>query len=549
MSDPGRAKNFVKVDKAMLAQLRPMAEAAGVEIPGLIQHQPTIDLDEPISDIARQLGGLCSRQPIFFRAGNLVALDDKGELMPMSPERFGSWVEKFVTTVRWTKDRGEHACTMAIDQAKKLLATDQFRVLIRELKFYFPVRLPVMRGDGAVELLEPGYDDDTCSWTEDGIRYDTDLSVNAGRAIVAKYLNEWPYADRGAERAEGAGPWTLESSRDAAVILAGMLGVFCRPMFGPGIKRPMAAVSGNQPGTGKTTLCKLMMAPVYGLPPEMTLPPNEEKLERLLESTALGMEPFLFLDDVGKMMRSNALNKFVTASVHGGTRLYTQQTFAVPNVTQVFVTGNDLPIEANLRRRVIWSELFLSGEVQNREFFFEVTDSLLAKDETRGELLGAMWALVRHWASVSGELQGLSSRRVIKSFEVYCRVIGGILFSLGWADPFVEAPGVSGGDSESREFKALLVAAADTVMFTPHEFKVQDMVDLARKLGILEFFVGNESDGDLVKKDRIRFGRALAVHRGRTYQRTDGKFFQFGRRDGQGGSVYPCRVEDKEGDL
>jgi hypothetical protein len=98
----------------------------------------------------------------------------------------------------------------------------------------------------------------------------------------------------------------------------------------------------------------MMMAAVFGLPAEMSLPPTEEKFERLLESTAVGMEPFLFLDDVGKMVRSNALNKFITASKHGGTRLYTQQTFSVPNVCQVFITGNDLPIEANAKRRTMW---------------------------------------------------------------------------------------------------------------------------------------------------------------------------------------------------
>jgi hypothetical protein len=121
--------------------------------------------------------------------------------------------------------------------------------------------------------------------------------------------------------------------------------------------------------------------------------------------------------------------------------------------------------------------------------------------------------------------------------------------SLVWQDPFVEAPGISGGDSESREFKQLLVKAADSVILDVHEFTVPDMVTMARELGILEYYVGTFSDGDLPKKDRIRWGRKLAEYRGRTYQRTDGKFFAFGRRDGCGGSVYPCRVAAREIDL
>lgn len=543
MAEPG--KKYVKLDKTALEALRPFAEQAGVEIPGLLQYQATVDLDDQITAVANQLGALCSKQPIFYRAENLVGLDDKGTLRPMTPERFGSWVEKFVTTKRWTKERGEHAATMSVDMAKKVLATDCFQSQIRELDFFFPVRLPVKRADGSVDLLPPGYDDSTRSWTEDSVPYDTDLCWDAAMDIIQKYLGEWPYADRIL-----IDNWCLSKSRDAAVIMAGLLGVFCRPMFGQGVKRPMVPVSGNQPGTGKTTLCKLMMAPVYGLPPEMTLPPTEEKFERLLEATALGMEPFLFLDDVGRMMRSNSLNKFVTASVHGGTRLYTQQTFAVPNVTQVFVTGNDLPIEGNLRRRVIWCELFLAGEVQGREFKVEITDRMLAEQDTRAELLSAMWAIVREWGEQRQVRKDLcKGRRVIKSFEAYCRVIGEILSVMGWADAFEEAPGISGGDSESREFKALLIAVADTCTCTPWEFTVNDLVDTARKLNILEYFVGTAADGDLQKKDRIRFGKKLGEFRQRVFQRTDGKYFEFGKRDAKGGSVYPCRFADSEADL
>lgn len=543
MAEPG--KKYVRLDREALAALRPFAEQAGVEIPGLIQHQPTIDLDGQISDLAQQLGALCSRQPIFYRAEFLVALDDKGAMKPMSPERFGSWIEKFVTTTRWTRERGEHAATMSVDQAKKVLATDCFQSQIRELDFFFPVRLPVLREDGETVLLGEGYDEQTRSWTEDGVPYDTELCWDAAMETIYRFLGEWPYADRILLE-----NWALNKSRDASVILTGMLGVFCRPMFGQGVKRPMVPVSGNQPGTGKTTLCKMMMTPVYGLPPEMTLPPTDEKFERLLESTALGMEPFLFLDDVDKYMRSNALNKFVTASVHGGTRLYTQQTFAVPNVTQVFATGNDLPIDANLRRRVIWCELFLAGEVQGREFKVEITDQMLAQTNTRAELLSAMWAIVKEWGARRGVDKDLGrSRRVIKSFEKYCRTLGGMLEVMGWADGFEEAPGISGGDSESREFKALLIAAADSCTCEPWEFKLNDLVEHARKLGFLEYFVGSTGDGDLQKKERIRFGKKLSEFRGRIYQRTDGRYFEFGKRDGQGGTVYPCRFAATEAEM
>src|SRR5687767_9581841 len=95
-------KRKVSISMETLQLLRPMAEQAGVEIPGLVHYQAKLDLDQPDTEIARQLGALCSKQPIFRRAEAVVAVDDEGVLQPMTPQRLGGWVEKFVTTCRWT---------------------------------------------------------------------------------------------------------------------------------------------------------------------------------------------------------------------------------------------------------------------------------------------------------------------------------------------------------------------------------------------------------------------------------------------------------------
>ena len=528
-------KDTVRVDKALLAKLAAFAEKAGEEIPELAQFQPKIDLDVPVIDLAKQLGSLCMNQPIFRQADSLVAVDDEGVMRPMTSERFGSWVEKFVTTTKWTKDRGEHASTIPKDLAAKIMAADGFRVLIRPLMHYFPVRLPVERPSGDVELLEPGYDPQTQSWTEDGVPYDDDWDLDRANDWREEILGEWPYADQAGRHVRN-----LAESRDAAVILGAMVGNYMRTLTG--LKRPMVAASGNQPGTGKTTLVKMTIAPVYGLPPEMSLPPTEEKFERLLESVALGMRPVLFLDDVGRMIKSNALNKFITAANHGGTKLYTQEDFSVPNVTQVSVTGNDLPIEENVKRRVMFCELFLAGEVQDREFKREIEDETLAGIEFRGKCLSMLWAYVREWAVWRTLDREPSKRRMLKSFKPYCRCVGGVMEMLGWADPFQEAPGISGGDEEARDFKRLLTALADGMTTETWEFKTDDIVERARKMGVLEWLVGVKEDPPLAKKERIKWGFRLAKYRGRVFTRSDGNYFEFGKRDGEGGSIYPCRV-------
>lgn len=536
---------MVSVPMSKLRVLGPLAEQAGVELPGLIATQGKVSLDEPDSVIARELGMLCARQPIFRQGEELVAVDDEGELQAMTPARFGGWVEKFVTTYKLNRERGgEWATTMGENHAKRILVNDAFLCQVRRVDFYYPMRLPVLREKGKVlELLEPGYDAATRSWTEVSLEWDTEWDLDRAVDWFAKVLGEWPWADLVHERERD-----LRKSRNAAVVLAGMLGTFCRAFFRPGERRPMVVVAGNGVGTGKSTLCKLMMAPVFGLPPEDDLPGVESEFKRLLESTMLGFEPYLFLDDVGKKLQSHALNRFVTASVHSGTKLYKKAKFKVPNVTQVFASGLDLKFDHNIARRAMVCELFLPGEVQGRKFGYEVTDKVLGSPEFRSEALSAMWVVVKEWHARRGEGL-LTKRRELASFESYSRTVCAMTEVLGWRDPLDAPEMITGGDVESRDFKALLMALAQGQGVEVEEYSTTDLVAKARELHLLEELVGVESDGALKKGDRISFGRRLEKFRGKVYEGEDGIFFQFGKRDGKGGSVYPCRKALRAEDL
>ena len=81
-----------------------------------------------------------------------------------------------------------------------------------------------------------------------------------------------------------------------------------------------------------------------------------------LETVARAMRPWVIFDNVGVMgLRSSSLEKFLTETMHTGRCLGSNADFfEVPNVTQVFVTANEMPTSEDLGRRAMVAEFFLT---------------------------------------------------------------------------------------------------------------------------------------------------------------------------------------------
>lgn len=505
---------------------------AGADLDAAHRIAPFLDLTEPVGAMAESLGGLLARTSLFLRAGQIVTVDEAtGDVKPMTAERFCTWVEQWVTPYRPDRSGAQRLTTMGKDMAGKILASDQFVTRLRPLAEVNPVRLPVRRESGAIELLAPGYDREAQVWTHDGLEYPDDMDIDDAREWITSLLAEWPWSEAGA-----AG-----TQRSAAVQVAAMVGMYCRQVFPAGTHRPLLCYIGNQPGTGKSTLAAMALAPVFGTAATTDLPGSKEELRKALDSKAEAYAPYIWFDDIGGGIYSNALNRFVTASRHSGRRLGSSDQFDVPNVSQVLATGNGIRLTPDLARRSLVVDLFVAGEIRGRKFKQTISESWLARDDIRAKTLAALWAAVRAWGE-AGEQPGTSAP--MESFELWTGTVAAIVQDFGFADP-LEAPDLSmGGDEEGEDFRRLLTSLADD--FGPEEdkreFRRGDLVDRARELGVLEELVGIDGDKDLAGAEAKAFGRRLAKWKGREFPTADGRVFEFGSRHARSGTVYPCRV-------
>jgi hypothetical protein len=506
---------------AMLRMLQPVAASLGAEIDA-DRIAPQVDITAPISHVARTLGQVLRPVNLFIQGDAIVSVDEiTGDTKPMRADRFCSWVENFVSTVK-PRDDGVKAASMNAETAAKVLVADQFRAGLRELAAVHSVRLPVWDERGkSVRLLNAGYDERTQVYTVDALPYPLGMEPGAAVEFFLDILKGYPWSDEG----------KLQERRSLAVHLAAMLGNYTRLLFDEGTQKPVIVYNGNQPGTGKSTLARMSLSPVYGVPEDKALPKSEDELRKELDAFATARRSYLFLDDVGGHLRSHLLNRFITSPMHTGRKMGTGELFTAPNVTQVFITGNGLTLSPDLARRCLIVDLFCAVEARGRKFDRIITDAWLSQDSTRAQFLAALWALVRYWQDCGCNRHD----HLLESFEEWSAIVGGIVVEAGFCDPIKAAPELA-MDEQGEAFKRLFCAlAADLPDGTTKAFSVGDCREKAEELDIWETLVTGAQDQGKA------FGIRLRKFRGRQWTDAHGRLFEFGRKQNGTSSVYPLR--------
>jgi hypothetical protein len=552
----GGADERVELPAGLVQQLLPALRAMGYAGADVASVVPRVNIDLPVRQMGGDLGKLLCDAGLYRVGADLVPMAMRdGRFRVMTPVWFCSWVEKHAQVVRSGRN-GDSVASMGKDLAAKLLETDE---LLRELpvvRQVVPVRSPVRRADGRVELLGAGYDRDAMVYCMDSVQFDEDWDVERALTYLHDLCKDMPFA----ESEGGGGLWR---NRSFLAHIAGMVGVFCRLMLPPGTTRPLMLYTANDQGSGKSTLVAMALAAVFGEAANTDLPMasrglNHEKFTALLETVAQSRQEYLWLDDVPQAVFSNSLNRFVTASRHTG-RKYggNDELFEVENVTQLWMTGNQVGVTRDILQRAMVVELYLSVDSQSRRFTQWITPHWLAEPQQRASMLAAEWALVRHW-DASGRPMGSGQHGRAADWS---RLVGGVLESCGVAaDPFALPDLPMGGDEESIEWRKLLVALADMaendeadpfdseeeVVNKRYQVDMTAIVSKAREMHLLADILGGQGDKELKGSELKRVGRRLAKWRGREdLLSTSGRRFQFGKRKQSSNWVYPITWLDQ----
>lgn len=548
MPDPSSSPN-VHLPMEFLQQLRAMAaEGGGAAVakaldtlPGMARLAPTIDVGQNVQMLALELGRLIANQEspkgqqVFVRDGAVVTVDKRtGKIEGLSAGRFVGWVEQFCA-FRSSGRSNRLRDSLTREDAALILEQDVFKDCLRPLTAVHMLRLPVARvgEEWSVEFLEAGYDVATGIFTCDLLPYPMDWTVERARDWFIDVCGEVPWNGREEQP-------DLTQNRSLAVHVALTVGSYCHALFPPGTLRPMGAYFGNKPGTGKTRMAEMALAHVHNSVSLTTAPKDEEKMDVKLETIARAMRPFVIFDDIGGALRSNALNKFLTAPRHSG-RCYNSNSefFDVPAVTQVMVTANDLPTSEDLGRRALVAELFLAEEVRGRRFKRVISPAWLAEPSTRANFLAACCAIVKHWMNPTNDDRKMPRHsQPLETYEEWTGIVGAMVLLAGFADPLAQPEMDVGGATSEDEIKTLLIKIAESKT-EDCMIARKELVETARAHGLIEKIVGTEGDPEPELDALKRLGRNLQRWRGQILRDGKGRRFQFSKKKLKTGASYP----------
>lgn len=208
------------------------------------------------------------------------------------------------------------------------------------------------------------------------------------------------------------------------------------------------------------------------------------------------------------------------------------------NLATVFVSGNQLSLSADLKRRVLVCDLFCAREATERDFKKPIADSWPSNPETRARFLAALWSLVNHWqAQRCPRLE----ERPLPSFETFSAIIGRLVTTANFANP--NAPPENQMDEAEQAWKLLLRALADAVPTgSSRDYTREEAMTQATEIGFLDLLTIGAKD------DKKAFGQRIAKWKGRRFLDISGREFKFGngRSRNSLGALYPVIVFAEE---
>jgi hypothetical protein len=457
-----------ELSKATIAKLMAFAAANDIDLglaPEGAEHAedmrdtiPAVSLNRATSEIADETGRNLKRSGLFVYQERLVTVGEDGEAVEMDDKRFRTWIDGWQLNYykrRPKKNEDDSTpgapmkATMKRDVAAVLLASDDFRCHLPVLKKILPVRLPAWgkpneEGFRTVRILPYGYDAETQVYTANTlIDYREDWTIKQATDYLRKLLKDFPFAEVG---------------RSLAVQVSAMLTTYCQLLFSPRDRWPMIFFNANTPGSGKSRLAELSIYPIYGTADPLSYTEGDE-FEKKLDTQALTLLSYTFLDDVSGLVKSNALNRWLTSPTWAGRIMHSQRKFTILNQTLTLLSANQATLSPDLSRRSLMVDLWSAELPEARAAKIEMTidQEWLAAPQNRADILSALHALLVHWLGPDGE--GKLYPKVIPSFENWSRMIPGIVTLAGFECP-LQAPDVTdAGGKQEVEFQRLIEQA------------------------------------------------------------------------------------------
>lgn len=493
---------------SLAEKLRPAYEAAGLPLPeGAVLACPVLYVGgegsrPPIQRVARCVSDLLAGKNLLFLRGKEIGEIDMitGEWTPMTPQVFVTWIVDRAgilpisgyDTDKETGKRRPIESEMGVEQARIILASPNLRIKLPHVRQINRVKLPVFRqvlderdsparkGFRKIELLQPGYDAETETFTTAGGEdFNERLDPNEAALWLQKLLRDFPWGD---------------VERSKSVFVCAFLTLFCRNLYLG--KAPMFLFVSNLPGSGKSMLTRVCIEPVVGM--DSTAPSgwnrdDRQETRKELDAAAQEFSPYIWFDDVDrcKVMGSD-LNRWLTGKTWACRVMGTKERFKGPLYASTFLTGNGVTVDDNLDRRTLWVDLFAKQSSRDRkkdEDRIELDEGFFDDPDNMRQCLAVMWALVRWWDS-DEMCRVVTKQRHIESFEGWSQIVPSIAACSGFTKGLVPYESPDTGNQEGREWKVLAAELIEEFCTkrsaTSAEVTMRDVIRTARLHGLFQ---------------------------------------------------------------
>jgi len=435
-----------------------------------------------LSETASSLGQHLADKSLFVRNGEIVLLDGF-ELRPVSPQTFRTLVEQHVVCYRQRTTNYEVNVTMRDDEARGIMASPQFTERLRRVSRLNLCRLPVLRGDGEIELLPEGYDLASKTLTVSSVAYREDMPLAVAVETFNDLLGEFCFAD---------------GERSTAVSVAALIGLYSAQLLPEGALRPCFIVTKNAEGAGASTLVSCAVVPIIGRLPTGVKSDDDNETRKALTAAVLEATSVILLDNQKSRLSSAALEAFISSPMWSDRLLGANRTFTGQNIATVFVTANGCTVSPDMRRRCLVIELHLEAErAEDRQFVRPLDLPTLLV--LRPKILAACWSLVRHWHK-----QGQPPpSRLHSAFPAWAKIIGGIVQASGFACPLDTANIAVAADEDGDAMRRLVEMMQPGTRYT-----FSGIVELCQSNGCFDGLVG-EAGSELTNASRVALSHLL----------------------------------------
>lgn len=472
-----------------LKKLQAHMEAAGIDLGVQGEEKPekptalTIDLGQPLYMLAQELGAILATRGLFRFRDVYVTVNEanpKDRMPEMEPERFISWVQRFLVTQRYHQKKEE---MVSVDMTRQLavnvMASDNFKDQIPNIKVVLPSCLPVYGADGKPKLLHRGHNiKEEIYVLKSAPKVNEDLSLNDAVTRWGEIYGGFPWGDDG---------------RSMAAHVACCLGIYCQYLFPDACAVPLFQFTANREGAGKSLLCQSALIPVYTLDGVGSTDYSDgDKFKDELNSIARSGKGYVFFDDVTGSLFSSTLNRWVTGTTWEFRKFHSQTQIRVDKRCMSLVSDNGCTLSDDLIRRAVIVSLQMDESASERDsgLQWHMDEHWLNALDNRTELLSIMWAFVKHWTA-DGMQPG---PRSIPSFRTWARTVGGIISAAGFGDAFAPANLLDGGDKRRTEMDRLMKLIVEQHKPGPSvNLALADLCALARENGLFEYPLGELS--------------------------------------------------------